>query len=96
MQSTPFAGECAGALSVVTTDSQIDVAILAVLDDRGGHWTKVAWVAVSARDRLGSDFPSGEAGHRLVAKRIAALVAERRLLAKGDITQWRFSEVRRA
>ena len=80
----------------MVSTSHIDEAIFAVLADRGGHWTKVAWVAVSAPDRLGSDFPSGDAGHQLVARRIEALVEEGRLLSKGDITQWRFSEVQPA
>ena len=80
----------------MVANSQIDAAIFAVLADRGGHWTKVAWVAVSAPDRLGSDFPSGSAGYQLVADRIEALVDEGRLHSQGDITRWRFSEVRPA
>ena len=83
-------------LGVMASDSQIDEAIMRVLADRNGRWVKVAWVAVSAPDSLGSDFPSGDAGHRLVADRIAVLVDEGRLIAQGDITQWRFSEIRSA
>jgi hypothetical protein len=80
----------------MTSDSQIDEAIMAVLAARDGRWVKVAWVAVSAPNSLGSDFPSGEAGYQMVADRITVLVDEGRLLAKGDITQWRFSEVKPA
>jgi hypothetical protein len=80
----------------MASDSQIDEAIMAVLAARDGRWVKVAWVAVSAPDSLGSDFPSGDAGHQLVANRITVLVDEGRLISKGDITQWRFSEVKPA
>ena len=31
-------------LGVMASNSQLDEAIMAVLADRGGHWTKVAWV----------------------------------------------------
>ncbi len=80
----------------MASDTQIDDAIMAVLDDRNRGWVKVAWVCVSAPDYLGTDFPSGHSGHELVAKRIEYLVAEGFLVAKGDITQWRFSEVKPA
>lgn len=74
----------------------MDEAIMSVLSDRNGHWVKVAWVVVSAPAKLGSHFPSGHAGHELVAKRIAYLVGEGFLISKGDITNWRFSEIRPA
>jgi hypothetical protein len=78
----------------MASDSQIDDAIMGVLADRNGRWVKVAWVVVSAPDRLGSGFPSDQSGHELIAKRIEYLVEEGFLIAKGDITNWRFSEVR--
>ncbi len=80
----------------MTTDSQIDDAIMAVLADRAGRWVKVAWVVVSAPDALGPDFPTGTAGYQLVANRISALVDKGRLIAQGDITEWRHSEVKLA
>jgi len=78
----------------MASDAQIDEAIRAVLADRNGRWVKVAWVVVSASDRLGSDFPAGHPGYQMVAKRIEYLVSEGFLTAKGDITNWRFSEVK--
>ena len=80
----------------MTNDLQIDQAIMAVLADRKDRWVKVAWVVISAPDRLGSDFPAGNSGHELVARRVAYLVEEGFLTAKGGITNWRSSEVRPA
>ena len=51
-------------------------------------------IIVKATDRLGSDLPEGDDGHHLVAQRIGALVSAGRLIAQGDITLWRHSEVR--
>ena len=73
--------------------SLIDDAVLAVAEVQ---WHKVAMVITKAAQRLGSDLPEGETGHRLVARRIAALVREGRLVAQGDISQWRHGEVRLA
>ena len=80
----------------MTSDAHIDDAIMAVLAARDGRWVKVAWVVVSAPNFLGGEFPAGESGHELIADRISHLVKHRRLVVKGDITQWRFSEVRPA
>jgi hypothetical protein len=93
--------ECGTAIDAflsptMTSDSQIDEAIMAVLADRAGRWVKVAWVVVSAPDALGPDFPAGTAGYEFVANRVAALVDEDHLIAKGDITEWRHSEVKPA
>lgn len=69
---------------------------MAVLETRQGRWVKVAWVVVCAPDLLGSDFPSGETGHELVAARIAVLVDQGQLMARGEIAQWRHSEIKPA
>ena len=45
-------------------------------------------------EALGAEFPAGKAGYELFDRRIGALVSEGRLAAKGNITQWRNSEVR--
>ena len=73
------------------TFPEIDDAVLAVADE---HWHKVAMVIIRAAERLGSELPEGDAGYRLVAKRIAALVEDGRLVAQGDNCKWRHSEVR--
>ena len=73
------------------TSSKIDDAVLAVADE---HWHKIAMMIIRAAERLGSELPEGDAGHRLVAQRIAALVEDGRLIAQGDISKWRHSEVR--
>jgi len=73
------------------THSQIDEAVLAVADE---HWHKVAMMIIRAAERLGSQLPEGDAGHDLIAQRIKALVEDGRLVAQGDVSRWRHSEVR--
>ena len=68
----------------------IDSAILAVVQPR---WRKVAFIVVKAAEKL-QNLPDGDAGYRCVAKRIEALVSECRLEAQGDLSKWRFSEIR--
>ena len=75
------------------SDSQIDDAILAATEL---HWKKVAVIIVTTADAFPSSLPDGDAGHQIIADRIGALVREGRLIAQGDITRWRHSEVRRA
>ena len=75
------------------SDVQIDDAILAATESR---WKKVAMVVVTAADTFPSGLPDGDAGYQLIADRISALVREGRLVAQGDITRWRHSEVRRS
>lgn len=53
------------------------------------HWLKVARIVGRVSDRV----PNGPHFERIAA-RIQALVNEGKLEAKGDVTQWRFSEVR--
>jgi len=73
------------------TSSQIDDAVLRVAQP---SWRKVAMIIVKTVDRLGSELPEGDGGHHLVAQRIEALVSAGRLIAQGDISLWRHSEVR--
>ena len=76
------------------SDSGIDEAILSVLPSAGGRWRKVALVISKVAGAIGSDLPKGDGGCELIARRIEALVSDCRLLAQGDISDWRFSEVR--
>jgi hypothetical protein len=73
------------------TALKIDDAILAVAQP---SWRKVAMIIVKAAERLGSVLPEGEDGYRLVARRIKALVRDGHLVAQGDVSKWRYSEVR--
>ena len=52
-------------------------------------------VILKVVDKLGSDLPEGDDRYNLVAKRIEILVRRGRLLAQGDLTKWRHSEVRK-
>ena len=71
-------------------DSQaLDEAILNVAT---GSWRKVASVVVRACERLHT--PADDALYHFVAERIAALVADGRLTARGNVADWRHSEVR--
>ena len=74
------------------SDLQIDGAILAVTVT---SWRKIALVVALAQRMLGGNPPIGDAGLDLIAKRIEALVQDGRLLAQGDIKNWRYSEVRK-
>jgi hypothetical protein len=55
------------------------------------RWLKVARIITRVSDRV----PNGP-HFEPIAARIRALVDEGKLEAKGDLSQWRFSEVRRA
>ena len=78
----------------MATDTQIDDAVIAFLATTNGRWRKVAMVYGRVTDALGAEFPDGEAGHELFDRRMEALVSSGRLVAQGDITLWRNSEVR--
>ena len=71
------------------TPSEIDDAIMASADRR---FLKVAMVVVRAADKLG--LPDTTDRYETVANRLYQLVAHGRLLAAGDVTRWRHSEVR--
>jgi hypothetical protein len=74
-------------------DEAIDQAIFSMLSEMAG-WRKVAAVVGRVADACANDLPDGDAANQTVAERIEALVGEGRLVAQGDIKNWRFSEVR--
>lgn len=76
------------------SDREIDEAILSRLSAVNGRWRKVAMVIVRVAHVIGNDLAEGGEGYELVARRLEALVTEGRLVAQGDINNWRFSEVR--
>ena len=71
------------------TTSEIDHAILSASTE---HWLKVARIIIDACNRLGLD--TDDAAFDLVLGRIQALVSVGRLVAQGDTSQPRYSEVR--
>jgi hypothetical protein len=71
--------------------SQIDSAILSAV---GEQWAKVAMVIARVVDALSHGLPPGDEGYEVISRRIQALVHDGRLVAQGDINNWRFSEVR--
>jgi hypothetical protein len=75
-------------------NSTIDEAILSMLAEIPGHWRKVAAVIGRVSNALGDAIPEGDPGYQLVAERIEVLLGEGRLVAQGDVKNWRFSEVR--
>jgi len=77
------------------SDHAIDEAILSLLSAGNGHWKKVAMMISRVADAMGNDLPEGDDDYQLVARRIEALVSDGRLVAQGNIKNWRFSEVRR-
>jgi hypothetical protein len=76
------------------SDQAIDEAILSVLSAAGGRWRKVSMVITKVANRMGNDLPEGEGSYKQIGRRIEVLVSEGRLVAQGDIKNWRFSEVR--
>ena len=70
--------------------SEIDSANLRAVGER---WTKIAMVIARVVDAVRHDMPEHE-GYEIISRRIEALVHDGRLLAQGDIRNWRFSEVR--
>jgi hypothetical protein len=75
-------------------DHTIDEAVLSRLSAADGQWKKVAMVIARVAETMGKDLPEGDDGYQLVARRVEVLVNEGRLVAQGNIQNWRFSEVR--
>jgi len=73
--------------------SQIEALILIAARDR---WTKVAMVIAKVAKSMGSDLPTGNAGHEVISEHIEGLIRAGHLEAQGDTKNWRFSEVRRS
>jgi hypothetical protein len=67
----------------------IDAAILASVE---AHWLKVARIVVDASRRLGA--PDDDPRFEEIAERIVALVQRGELESQGNLSRWRYSEVR--
>jgi hypothetical protein len=76
------------------SDQAIDERIVSMLSTVNGRWRKVAMVVGKVAEAMGNDLPEGDEGYQQVARRIEVLVGEGRLVAQGDLKNWRFSEVR--
>ena len=81
-------------LGGMATDTQVDDAGIAYLAITNGRWRKVAMVFARVAEALGAEFPEGQPGHELFDRSIEVLMRDRRLVAQGDITLSRHSEVR--
>jgi hypothetical protein len=75
------------------SESRIDEVILSIAES---SWRKVAFIVDKVKDTMGANLAQGGAGYDLVAKRIESLVRDGRLLAQGDLKNWRHSEVKKA
>ena len=69
--------------------SAIDDQVLAIV---GLHWRKVAFVV--ARVAKNTDAQSEQ--YEAIAERVRALVVSGHLIAQGDLSDWRHSEVRQS
>ena len=67
-----------------------------VLDAVDSNWQKVAMVVAKALTDHDLKFPESDDDAEFVASRIRQLVQTGQLEASGDISDWRFSEIRRA
>ena len=70
---------------------RVDDAILSVAQK---SWRKVAMIIVKASLVEGAGLLNNDEGHQVIASRVEALVQDGRLVAQGDLTYWRHSEVR--
>lgn len=70
----------------------IDAAILA---HSNASWTKVALIVVKVADESGISFSEDEDDFQVVAQHIEQLVSEGRLVAQGNLQDWRHSEIRK-
>lgn len=69
-------------------ESDIDRVLLSLAS---AQWRKVAMLIAQTVEALG---PVANEKHDVVAARIRALIDDRALVAQGDISRWRHSEVR--
>lgn len=77
----------------MSAESEIDAALLASI---GFTWTKVAMVLARASKLPGLVFESRNEEFSELAARLEKLVASEAVVARGDLKQWRESEVRLA
>lgn len=73
-------------------ESEIDTAILSCADPA---WKKVALVISQTSQRIQGQLPDNGETRDSIAARIESLVAQGRLLGKGNLHHWRQSEIRR-
>jgi hypothetical protein len=73
------------------SDAEIDEAILSVTPQR---WRKVAMILGKVMDQLWRSSPDIPDPSSQIGNRIEALVKMGKLESKGDLTKWRFSEIR--
>jgi len=71
------------------SDEEIDAAILSFAEDR---WLKVARIAWETFNALGVE---GNDHERAFTLRVQALVHAGKLESQGDLSRWRYSEIRR-
>ncbi len=70
--------------------TEIDEAILSNVN---ATWEKVALVVVKVANESGISFADEEDDFEVVARHIELLVGEGRLLAQGNLNNWRSSEI---
>ena len=70
--------------------TEIDAAILVVA---APSWRKVAMVVVTAAEHLGAN-GIDQAAYDAIAERIKILVTSGQLVSEGDLSSWRYSEVK--
>ena len=75
----------------MATVSELDAALIASLS---GRWTKVAMVLGRVAKAPGLTFGEDDDAYEVLEERLVHLVASGAVQAEGDLTQWRFSEVR--
>jgi hypothetical protein len=67
----------------------------AIFANVNGSWKKVALVIAKASTSLNLKLPDDEVEFDVIAKHIEVLINEGKLIAQGDVSDWRSSEVRR-
>jgi len=73
--------------------TQIDDAILTNVDD---SWKKTAMVIVKVSASHDAELSDDEEEFEVIAKHIEVLVDEGHLVARGNVNNWRASEIRRS
>lgn len=64
----------------------------AIVNNCREKWLKTAWVIYAARDQL--SLPDENESYDLIEHQLMELVQKGELLAAGDLSDWRASEVR--
>ena len=82
-----------GSIGVLLNIVNIDRAILATANS---EWQKVAMVIAKVGSTNTDDFTDDEDDFELIAERIEVLIGEGRLIADGDTSNWRRSEIKLA